>query len=62
MRNSKLQAKYLTELSKNTELTMLNTTTLDEINQTSTNSKGFERLLKLNINQLNLFEKWNQRN
>ena len=57
MRNSKLQAKYLTELNKNIDLAMLNSITPQEINQTSTNFKGFEGLLKLNINQLNLFEK-----
>jgi hypothetical protein len=56
MRNSKLQAKYLTELKKNIDLAILNSITPHEIIQTRTNSKGFERLKKLNINQLNLFE------
>lgn len=56
MSNWKPQAKYLTELSKNIELTILNITTPDEIIQTSTNSIEFEGLLKLNINLLNLFE------
>ena len=57
MSNRKTQAKCLTELIKNIDLAILNTTTLNEINQTNTNFKGFEEFLKLNINQLNLFNK-----
>lgn len=57
MNSRKTQAKCLTELNKNIDLEMLNTTTPKEINQTGTNFKGFEGLLKLNINQLNLFNK-----
>jgi hypothetical protein len=57
MKNSKLQAKCLAELIKNIDLAILNTNTPHEINQTNTNFKGFEEFLKLNINQLNLFNK-----
>lgn len=57
MSNRKTQAKCLTELIKNIDLAILNTTTLNEINQTNTNFIGFEEFLKLNINQLNLFNK-----
>jgi hypothetical protein len=57
MSSRKTQAKCLTELIENIDLAIFNTTTLNEINQTTTYFEGFEEFLKLNINQLNLFNK-----